>query len=474
MKRFLLAAVLCLSVLLFSANSTAAAPLIQESESADILDALTVLTELLGAGIDAAAQQVASGNGPDQVVGGETAVPAPTEPPAATATQVPTATATQIPTATAAMPPTATNTPAPTATPLPTATEPPFRAAPADPEGVSGSTGIEVNDFYSSYKADVKNTGRHQVSFEEKARKNASRIDVDDNIEVLLYYTKASGGNLIDRIVFTGKYASAKEETAVRDMLQVIFTTLSGYVNVPLTDAEYAELYDILTRNGSAVCGDVMIYGTAEDGKLTVKIWYKGSGYVETFVSTYSQSAEDEFRDLIGDLKANGSIPNVNGSFGFHEEYENEWAQINWYQWSSFDTAQNFVISADLTWKSASSTPNYEHSGCGFVFRAQDTDNNLYAAVNMDGRVHFGGYYYGRQLSYGGQKYGPVSTKGSAQMVLVVNGDTATVYVDGSRIAQQKSIALTGSGSLAFSVWSGTNKDYGTRCTFQNVYYYTW
>ena len=237
-------------------------------------------------------------------------------------------------------------------------------------------------------------------------------------------------------------------------------------------------LYGILSGNGSAVCGDLLLYGSLEregnESELTVRIWHTGAGYVDTPVSTYDRSAEDEFRSLVADLKRDGTIPNSSGTFRFHENYETEWAQINWYQWDSFDTARDFVISADITWKSASTTPNYQYSGCGFVFRALDTDNNLYAAVNMDGRLHFGGYRNGRQLNYGDQKYGPVSTKGSAQMVLVVNGGTASVYINGARVGQQKNLAIDSAGGLAFTVWSGTNKDYGTRCTFEHVYYYTW
>ena len=92
----------------------------------------------------------------------------------------------------------------------------------------------------------------------------------------------------------------------------------------------------------------------------------------------------------------------------------------------------------------------------------------------MDGLVHFGGIYGGSWLGYGSYKYGPIATRGSAQMVLVVNGDKATVYVDGSRIGEQRNLALLDAGGLAFTVFSGTNKSYGTRCTFRNVYYYTW
>ena len=59
-------------------------------------------------------------------------------------------------------------------------------------------------------------------------------------------------------------------------------------------------------------------------------------------------------------------------------------------------------------------------------------------------------------------------------MVLVVNEEKATVYIDGSKIGEARSVPILDEGGLAFTVFSGTNKDYGTRCTFQNVYYYTW
>ena len=92
--------------------------------------------------------------------------------------------------------------------------------------------------------------------------------------------------------------------------------------------------------------------------------------------------------------------------------------------------------------------------------------------MNMDGNVHFGGIKKGTWLGESAFAYGTHSTKGSAQLTVVLNGGTMMAYVDGALVGQQKNLAITDYGNLAFSLWSGTNKDYGTRCTFENIYYY--
>ena len=324
----------------------------------------------------------------------------------------------------------------------------------------------------------MKNDGRHTVSFEEKGSKNASKIKVDDLTELLLHYNKDRGSDVIDHLTFKVNYSNEKEKAAALTILQIMFETLGDYLHINIGGSLADDVLELSFVNGSMMVSDLWIYGKAAGGGsaagVTVSVYYSGSGYVPEETTSYSYSAEEDFRDLVADLKANGTIPQGSGDFHFHEDYENEWAQINWYQWETFADATNFVVTADITWKSASNTPNYDNAGCGFVFRTQDTSNNLYAAVNMDGLVHFGGIRGGSWLNYGRYKYGPITTKGKAKMVLVVNGDKATVYVDDSRIGEQRNLALLDEGGLAFSVWSGTNKGYGTRCTFQNVYYYTW
>ena len=460
MKRIILSVLLCLSVVLSAVGTAAAEPAVQESDDPNLIDAASIFMSLLSAGAEAAVQQIENGGG----------LPEMNEP-----TAVP-----EIPTAAPIVIPTAIPTAVPTVYIPPVPTEEPVQnnSAPDDPESVSVSTGITISEFYDSFKTNVKEGGRHSVAFAEKGGKNASKVTIDDMTEVFLCYNKDRGRDLVDHLTFKANYSGDDEKYMAQTFLWNMFETLGDFLNIDLDESMAEDVFEMAYRNGSAVYSDLLVYGSAAGGGtaavVTVNVYYTGGGYVAPVTTTYSLSAEESFRDMIAGFKDEGLIPDYDGSFNFHEDYENEWAQINWYQWESFDYTRNFVISADITWKSASSTPNYDKSGCGFVFRSQDTSNNLYAAVNMDGNAHFGGIRNGSWLNYGSYRYGSFSTKGSAQMVLVVNEDRATVFVDGARLGQQWNLALDEAGSLAFSVWSGTNKDFGTRCTFQNVYYYTW
>ncbi len=478
MKKISLSVLLSLSLVLCLIGIADARPVLQESEDTNVLDAASMFLDLFSAGVNAAAQQLMTGEGLPVTVEPTAEPEIPTEIPTAvpTATEIPTNTPaptnTPVPTDT----PAPTDTPVPTNTPIPTDTPQP--AAPEDPERYAVSTGIEIKEFYDSFKANVKNTGRHSVSFEEKGSKNASKVKVDDSIELLLHFNKERGNNLLDHLTFKADYSNQAEKENARIILQSMFETLGDYLYIKVDGSLADDVMELSFVNGSKMVSDLWVYGSAAGGgsaaNVTVKVYYSGSGYIPQETTSYSYSAEEEFRATVEDLKAKGVVPQSSGTFHFHEDYETEWAQINWYQWDTFVKTTNLVVSADITWKSAINTPNYDSSGCGFVFRSQDTSNNLYAAMNMDGLIHFGGIRNGSWLNYSNYKYGPIATKGTAQMVLVVNGDTATVYVDGSRIGEQRSLAILDEGGLAFTVWSGTNKDFGTRCTFRNVYYYTW
>ena len=523
MKRSAVRIFLVISMMLLSVLTAGAAPLLQESseisEGTDILRAVSVFSQIFSAGMEAAASQFAGGEmygtdaATEEPAPEPTAIPTtiptkvptaiptavpteiPTAIPTAVPTEIPTAIPTAVPTEIPTAIPTAVPTEIPTAIPtavpteIPTAvptqvpteipTEEPAPLPPSDPEQYAVSFGIPVKDFYDSLKTMVKNSGRHSVSFEEKGRKSASKAVIDDDISVFLYYSKEKGENLINQINFEAKFSDSKQQQNAENIFTILLETLCGnYYDIAFDESEGSDLFALAMNNGSAYLGDLMLYGSAEPKNsktnLIVKIYYAGNDYQAAAVSGYDQSAEDEFRSLVADMKQRGIIPESSGYFRYHEDYENEWAYIRWYQWESFDMAKNFVISADLEWHSASNTPNFEDAGCGFVLRAQDTNNNLYAALNMDGKVHFGGIHNGSWLGYKSFSYGSHSTKGTAQLVVVANEGTISAYVDGSFIGQQLDVAITSSGSLAFSTFSGTNKDYGTRCSFRNVYYYVW
>ena len=99
--------------------------------------------------------------------------------------------------------------------------------------------------------------------------------------------------------------------------------------------------------------------------------------------------------------------------------------------------------------------------------------NHLLASIRMDGFVYIDCFRNYGELSYGKYGYGRPSTKGSAEFTLVVNEDRATVYLDGQRLVQKANLAIMGDG-VAIATLSGTNKDFGTRCNYKDIFFYTW
>ncbi len=493
MKRVLFCLLCCMPCIFLSISFANAAPLPQEDNASgevDLFSMIGTISNVFTGVVDAAVSQIPEGGldlqaeptaVPETLPSAEPSaepVAEPLDKPSAVPTEVPAAEPAAVPTEEPILQPVVSSASTDANLPVFSSQSEQAAAAPADPEKYAVSTGIMIDEFYNELKTTIKNNGRHSVSFEKKGRKSASKIVIDDNINVYLYYNKANGDNVLDHIDFEAEMDGAGQAADAEEMLYYVIDVLVNYLDIDFDGTQNAGLFRTMMNDGSAVVDDLLFYGKTiydeNSTALTVSIYYTGSGYDAPQTTTYSQSAEDDFRGLIAFLKDRGVIPSVNGTVHFQEDYKSEWAQINWYQWETFDQAQNFVISTDIEWESASNTPNFADSGCGFVLRSQDTNNNLYAALNMDGKVHFGGIKSGSWLSYGSYPYGQHSTKGKAQFVVIANGDTLTAYVDGAPVGQQKNLAILQPGGLAFSVWSGTNKDFGTRCTFKNVYYYVW
>ncbi len=191
------------------------------------------------------------------------------------------------------------------------------------------------------------------------------------------------------------------------------------------------------------------------------------------FAFGQDEDAEDAFYAFLDELEEDGLI-SLGGHTTDYGDYENEWAQINYYQWLTFEHTNRFVFSANIAWESASATPNNFISGCGVVFNsASGNANHLLASVRMDGFVYIDGFRNYSELSYGKYGYGRPSTKGSADFVLVVNEDKAAIYLDGQRVVQKANLAVMGDG-VGVATLSGTNKDFGTRCNYKDIFFYTW
>lgn len=182
-----------------------------------------------------------------------------------------------------------------------------------------------------------------------------------------------------------------------------------------------------------------------------------------------TQQAEGIFKEIIM-LEQAGDISRTEGTYLQVEDFEESWAQIGWYQWWNTGYAPtDFVIRAHTAWESASRTSDWFNTGCGFVFHAQDENNHYLIYLAMDGYVYMKGYVDGKFRELGREYYGKVQTvEGEADVLLAVDGAKITYYVNGEKIFQRENKELP-SGDLALTLSSGTNKDFGTRCTISDI-----
>ena len=170
-----------------------------------------------------------------------------------------------------------------------------------------------------------------------------------------------------------------------------------------------------------------------------------------------------------------GYLTTANGKFQEHDDFEAEWAQLNWFRWWSLDQkTSDFYMSAHFKW--ASAFRNAETSGCGFIFHL--TDDELYNAVFLDRSEVLFLTKTGSGIRKVGKTRGTGTIKfdnpAEADFTLIVKGAYAYVLVDGELISEYTlSQSKPLRGDLALTVLSGTNKDYGTRCEIPDLRVWT-
>lgn len=180
-----------------------------------------------------------------------------------------------------------------------------------------------------------------------------------------------------------------------------------------------------------------------------------------------TQQAEDE---LWSKIAADSKMTLSKGRLYTVDDFEENWAQRNWYRWWWFDyNLADFVIMTHIDWESAPSDKT-AYGGCGFVFRIKDESNHLLVLLSVFGTAGLGqmtpsGFEYlawDRKLDINTER------EGSADFVVVVEKEIITAYVNGEQ-SFRKLVARTNSGDIGYTIISGTNADFGTNCKFTNT-----
>ena len=353
--------------------------------------------------------------------------------------------------------------------------------------------GFSPEEFYEEYSTINTALQGPEVTYEAGDEENGARIVIRDDIYYKLLYTDNNVTN-IDLYVIIGSSDDDFGTKYVDTMWSMMATLAVGFGNVS-TDMDGDTVSDSINKlmeNGSLenFCGySINMDGTSIDNSVAAvyKITKVDDGSASdsssdsassssesSSGSTASVSASEQaFFDLLDDLSSKNVIPD-GGTYSDMDDYTDEWAQINWYQWNRFAKLRNFVFSANVSWESAHERPNTFSAGCGLVFRENGTDNMLEVSLRMDGYVYMDGYRSGTPLSYPKAGYGSSQIKAAHQFVVVANGGTVTVYVDGVQEARWTDVAIKDEGYMGLATMSGTNKDFGTRCKWEDIYFYTW
>ncbi|HEY9076246.1 MAG TPA: hypothetical protein VIO61_06865 [Anaerolineaceae bacterium] len=177
---------------------------------------------------------------------------------------------------------------------------------------------------------------------------------------------------------------------------------------------------------------------------------------------------------LMNTLYGNKLLKSVDGKYTRLENFEQSVAKIGYLTWwRTGQSPSNFVLTADTAWESAYNLADWFNSGCGFVFRENTASNIYFIYLGLDGNVYLRGYINGNFYNIASGYYGKVEyMKGTAQVGLAVADPYIIYYVNGKEVIRRQENRLK-SGNLAYTVFSGTNYDYGTRCKITNVELYT-
>lgn len=180
------------------------------------------------------------------------------------------------------------------------------------------------------------------------------------------------------------------------------------------------------------------------------------------------------FNNLLEQLKNDEIIPRERGKIISFGDFEDEFGTMGKYQWFPIANADNFVISADIAWLASLSAANVTISGCGIVFGADpDSKDNLLASVRMDGHVYLSGNKSGTPLRFIDYFFAYPAIQGEVNFALVINGDKATTYINGERLGTLRGFSIYGN-AIGLASLSGSNYEFGTRCTWKDIYFYTW
>ena len=190
-----------------------------------------------------------------------------------------------------------------------------------------------------------------------------------------------------------------------------------------------------------------------------------------------TQRAED-FQSLLALFHKKGYIGSVDGQVTLLHDWKKEFAKLHdYFKWGFTKEAEgeysNFVFSAHFEWRSYSSTPDV--SGCGLGFGIKENDDHYVIFLDRENLVLLRGR--GTRLyrmgTAGGDRYPTIPIPARSDFAVAVWDQNVTVSVDGVIVNYILSSDQNAQGKIAYSLLSGTNSGYGTRCEMTDIILWT-
>jgi len=132
---------------------------------------------------------------------------------------------------------------------------------------------------------------------------------------------------------------------------------------------------------------------------------------------------------------------------------------------------EEFVIISNVSWNHSSDKITESAASCGFMFLNNMEDKSYFAVVSADGNVRLINmieeYWNGvAHKKYKGRTLNPQSDE--VQIIMSVQPYRFVLAVEGD-IILDKAMEWDSVGYFGYTLISGTNRDYGTRCSFKDT-----
>ena len=174
-------------------------------------------------------------------------------------------------------------------------------------------------------------------------------------------------------------------------------------------------------------------------------------------------------------LMKDNVIPKREGMIISLGDFDDLCLTYNKYQITPLLEAKHFVFYSNLAWSSTTDKTDFLKSGCGVVMHySPETNDSIVMSLRMDGNIYFDGIKNLKSFSLGSYYFQPQALEDTVELLVVVDGDKSVVYIDGSRIVTKANLPVMGSYFGLCSISGAYQSNAGTRCTFNDMFLYTW